>query len=203
MHFGMMFGLNKADFFVQPTGHFERRDSLRMITSGSGSGFVLGPIADFRLHKYLTLRFLPAYCFSERSLIFDFEGREKNYTLVKKMESAFLRFPVNLKLRSKRVGNFSAYIIAGAGYSRDLSSKRKVDNNGVNFKEQIVKLKRDDFFYEAGSGAEFYLKYIKLSLEVKFSMGLRNMLVKDNTIFSNAIDKLKSKIVLISLTFES
>jgi hypothetical protein len=72
----------------------------------------------------------------------------------------------------------------------------------VSLNDQIVKLKRDDFFYEGGAGAEFYLQYFKFAIEAKVSMGVRNMLVKDNTIFSTSIDKLKSKILTISITFE-
>ncbi|HRG39732.1 MAG TPA: PorT family protein, partial [Bacteroidia bacterium] len=103
---------------------------------------------------------------------------------------------------SKRVKNFGAYILAGGGYSLDLSSKRKVDNTGLGVNDQIVKLKRDDFFYEGGAGAEFYLQYFKFAIEAKVSMGTLNMLQKDNTVFANAIDKLKTKVLTISITFE-
>lgn len=199
----MALGLNYANFFIQPVGHFERLDSLKSVTPGGGSGFNIGFVFERRLHKYLTTRFIPTYCFSSRTLDFYFEGKKNTASKVKVIESSFLNFPVELKLRSKRVENFSAYILAGAGFCRDLASKRNVDNYGLAINEQIVKLKRDDFFYEAGSGAEFYLKYVKLALEVKVSMGMRNMLIKDNTIFSNAIDKLKSRIVMISITFEA
>lgn len=201
-HFGMALGINYASFFIQPVAHFERLDSLKAVTTETGSGFNLGFVFERRLHKYLTIRFLPTYCFTSRSLNFYFEGKKDNISRVKIIESSILYFPIELKLRSRRVKNFSAYILTGGGFCRDLASKRNVDNTGITINEQIVKLKRDDFFCTAGSGAEFYLKYIKLALEVKVSMGLRNMLVKDNTIFASSIDKLKSKIVMISLTLE-
>jgi hypothetical protein len=98
------------------------------------------------------------------------------------------------------VGNFSAYILAGGGYSLDLASKRKVQNTSGT--DAIVKLKRDDYSYEVGAGAEFYLEYFKFAIEGKLSIGTKNLLVKDNSIYSNAIDKLNSKIFLISITFE-
>ena len=75
-------------------------------------------------------------------------------------------------------------------------------NNGVDINQQIVKLKRDDFSYEVGAGAEFYLQYFKFAIEGKLSIGTINLLIKDNTIYSNSIDKLNSKVFLISLTFE-
>src|SRR5204863_9989855 len=105
------------------------------------------------------------------------------------------------KLRSKRVHNFGAYLLAGGSYNLDLASKRKIVNT-TNPKEQIVKLARDDFSYEMGTGAEFYFEYFKFAIEAKLSIGIKNMLIKDNTVFSNSIDRLNSKIFLISITFE-
>jgi hypothetical protein len=202
-HFGAALSVNRANFIVQPAEHFERFDSLKAVTSVAQSGFNIGFLIDTRLQKYLTLRFVPNICFAGRHLNYYFEGKKDIITKVKPIESVFINFPVDLKLRSKRVKNFGAYILAGGGYSLDLSSKRNVNNDGVSLNDQIVKLKRDDFFYEGGAGAEFYLQYFKFAIEAKVSMGIRNMLIKDNTIFSNSLDQLRSKILTISITFES
>ena len=80
-------------------------------------------------------------------------------------------------------------------------SKRKT-KNGSDPNEQIVKLQRDDYSYEVGAGAEFFLEYFKFAIECKLTMGTKNLLIKDNTIYSDSVDKLNSKIFLISLTFE-
>ncbi len=201
VHFGFTMGLNRANFLIQPAAHFERFDSLKTVQSDSKFGFNLGIISDLRLHKYITLRFVPNLSFAERNLQYYFEGMKDTIIKTKKIESTFLNFPLDLKLRSKRVKNFGAYILAGAGYSLDLASKRKVVNN-TNPNEQIVKLKRDDFSYEMGVGSEFYFMYFKFAIEAKLSIGMQNVLVKDNTIFSNSIDKLNSKMLLFSITFE-
>ncbi len=203
LHFGAAISINRANFILQPAEHFERFDSLKAVTSASKPGFNIGFLVDTRLQKYITLRFVPNISFAERHLDYYFEGKKDVITKTKIIESVFINFPVDFKLRSKRVKNFGAYILAGGGYSLDLSSKRNVDNDGVAINDQIVKLKRDDFFYEGGAGAEFYLQYFKFAIEAKVSMGIRNMLIKDNTIFSNSLDQLRSKIVTISITFES
>lgn len=202
LNFGVALSVIRASFFIRPTGHFERLDSLKAVTAQPKQGFNLTIVSELMLHKYLTLRFLPNYSFTERVLNYSFEGKKDTIVKAKTIESAFLNFPLDLKLRSKRVKNFGAYIIAGGGYTLDLASKRKVDNTGVALNDQIVKLNRNDFFYEGGAGAEFYLQYFKFAIEAKVSMGLTNVLVKDNTIFTNAIDQLKSKIITISITFE-
>lgn len=200
LNFGFALGVNRANFVIEETNHFERFDSLKTIQSKPKSGFNLGIIAEVRLHKYLTLRFVPNLSFSERNLEYYFEGKD-TVTRIKNVESTFLNFPLDLKLRSKRIDNFGAYLLAGGGYSLDLASKSKSENS-ANINEQIVKLKKNDFFYEFGAGAEFYLQYFKFAIEGKMSFGTSNLITKDNTIFSNSIDKLKSKVFLISITFE-
>lgn len=200
LHFGFTLGVNRANFIIHPAPHFERFDTLKSVESVPKYGFNLGIVSELMLHQYITLRFIPSLSFAERNLQYDFQGFD---TIVRKksIESTFLNFPLNVKLRSKRVENFGAYILAGGSYSLDLASKRKaVTSTDPN--EQIVKLKRDDFGYEVGVGAEFYLEYFKFAIEGKLSIGTRNLLIKDNTVYSNSIDKLNSKVFLISITFE-
>jgi hypothetical protein len=200
LHFGFTLGINRANFLIRPVENFERFDTLKAVLSQPKMGFNLGIVSELRLHKYVTLRFVPNLSFAERNLEYYFEGVD---TIVrsKMIESTFLNFPLDLKLRSKRVKNFGAYILAGGGYSLDLASKRNTLQS-VDINDQIVKLKRDDFSYEVGAGAEFYLQYFKFAIEGKMSIGTTNLLIKDNTIFSNSVEKLNSKVFLISLTFE-
>lgn len=200
LHFGFTIGVNRANFIIHPAPHFERFDTLKSVVSIPKYGFNLGIISELMLHQYITLRFIPNLSFAERNLEYSFEGFD---TIVRKksIESTFLNFPLNIKLRSKRVENFGAYIVAGGSYSLDLASKRKsVTSTDPN--EQIVKLKRDDFGYEVGAGAEFYFEYFKFAIEGKLSIGTRDLLIHDNTVYSNSIDKLNSKVFLVSITFE-
>lgn len=199
LHFGFTLGVNRTNFVIHNSAHFERNDSLKWVHSTPKFGFNLGIISELRLHQYVTLRFVPNLSFAERNLQYYFEGFD-TIVRTKTIESTFLNFPLDLKLRSKRVGNFGAYILAGGGYSLDLASKRKTKNTTGT--DAIVKLKRDDFSYEVGAGAEFYLQYFKFALEMKMSLGTKNLLIRDNSIYSNPIDKLNSKIFLVSITFE-
>ena len=199
LHFGFTLGVNRTNFIIHNAGHFERNDSLKWIHSSPKFGFNLGIVTELRLHQYITLRFVPNLSFAERNLQYYFEGFD-TIVRTKTIESTFLNFPLDLKLRSKRVGNFGAYILVGGGYSLDLASKRKTKNTAGT--DAIVKLARDDFSYEVGAGVEFYLQYFKFAIEGKMSIGTKNLLIKDNSIYSNPIDKLNSKIFLVSITFE-
>lgn len=202
LHFGFALGINRANFVIDPKVHFETFDSLKKVESTAKFGFNLGIISDLRLTKFVTLRFVPNLSFAERTLLYTFEGFD-TIVRTKTIESTFINFPLDLKLRSKRVKNFGAYLLAGGSFNLDLASKSKVPlGTNPNLNEQIVKLKRDDLSYEVGTGAEFYLQYFKFAIEAKLSMGLKNMLKKENTIFSNSINSLNSKVFMISITFE-
>ena len=69
-------------------------------------------------------------------------------------------------------------------------------------KIKIIKLKKNDVYWEIGVGIDFYLQYFKLSVELKKSYGLRNVLVQDNTLYSTPIERLNSQMTIISFHFQ-
>jgi len=203
LHFGFSIGINKSNFTIHPVKNLAALDTVLSILPEAQYGFNLAIISDFRIHEFATLRFLPALSFQDRKLHYTIVDNVKNDTITftKSVESTILDFPLNLKIRSKRLNNFAAYIIGGVKWSIDLASQKDVIGSNVP-KDAIVKLKKSDFSYEAGFGIDFYFPYFKFSIEAKASWGLRNLLVKDSAIFSNCVDKLSSKVFLISFNFE-
>jgi hypothetical protein len=94
-------------------------------------------------------------------------------------------------------------MVGGGKYTLDLASQKDVKNQGLPLSQQVVKLDKSDFGVEAGAGVDFFLPYFKFGIELKASLGLKNMLVRDpDTILSTTIDNLHSKVFLISFTFE-
>ena len=89
-------------------------------------------------------------------------------------------------------------MLAGMKYSMDLASNKDVSTGGTF----PLRFQKTDLAYEVGLGLDFYLNYFKFSPELKLSMGTKNMLVKDNTAFSNPIQSLKTKTFYISFLFE-
>ncbi len=63
-------------------------------------------------------------------------------------------------------------------------------------------MKRDYYYYIAGAGTDFYLQYFKLGLELKLLIGTRNLLQPQNNVFSGSIDKVRSRMVVFTITFE-
>lgn len=209
IHFGFSIGVNNTDFRVHTVPNSQLYTSmidtvnypgdtldLKSISTKPETGFNLGIICDVRLQEYIRLRFLPNIAFGSRQLKYSFTGTD-TFTVVKKVESTFINFPVDLKIQSKRLGNFGAYVVGGGNYSIDLASQKKQKAD-----DQVVRLKSNDIYYEAGGGLDFYLQYFKLSLEGKLMVGVKNILIQDNKLFTRPIDKLNSHIFLFSITFE-
>jgi hypothetical protein len=202
MHFGFILGINSTNFFVQPvanlSSHFN--DTVKSIYSQPKAGFNLGIVAELKIGPYLKLRFVPDLAFSERDLAYSIAGVD-TFTVLKRVESTFLDFPLDVKLVSKRLNNIQVYVLGGLKYITDLASQKNVDQSlaGVN---ATVRLTRNDYAYEAGGGIQFFLPYFKFGLEFKLSQGIRDLMIRDNTIFTQSIETLRSKVFLISFTFE-
>ncbi|HKR07032.1 MAG TPA: porin family protein [Bacteroidia bacterium] len=199
IHFGFMLGINKTDFVVKRAGDFNHLDSLYVVEVIPTSGFNLGIVTNLRLTENFDLRFVPDLAFSERDLVYSFYVNGiKEAEVTKKIESTFLEFPVELKFKSNRVGNYRVYALGGAKYSIDMVSQEKVANKDKDF----VRLSRKDYGYTIGAGFDFYMQLFKLSIEAKMYHGVKNLLVPDAKIYSSSLNSLHSKIWLISITFE-
>lgn len=195
-HFGFALCINRMDFAIHPKTVY--KDSLFVIQSRPEWGFNIGIVSNLRLNNYADLRFVPTLSFGDRILNYTLNVGTSVIQTSKKIESTFIDFPLFLKYKSKRLNNVRAYVIAGAQYSIDLASQAKKRDK----KNDLVKLKQNDFLYQIGVGFDFYLVHFKFATELKMSYGVRDLLKRDNTIYTNSIDKLNSKIFQLSFLFE-
>lgn len=200
IHFGFILGVNNFDFDYRPIADLRSVDSVLTIIPQGGTGFSLGIVSNLHLGDNLDLRFLPTLSFGERRLIYriNYIVQDSLIRRDKRVESTFLEFPLLLKFKSARHNNMRAYVIGGAKPVIDLASQDKVDDKG----EKILKLKRNDLNWELGVGFDFYTQFFKFTPEFKMSFGLNNLLVQENNIYVNSVDRLRSKAFYISFLFE-
>lgn len=200
VHFGFSLGLNTMDFDITPSLPDMQVDSLYPEVSILNPGINIQIVSGYRPSEYLEIRFLPGVSFGQRNV--RYYKNKVVYNEQQKLESSFLEFPLLLKYKGDRLNNVRPFVIGGLNYRYDLAGKKEFDDA----KPLYIRLKRPDLYYEMGAGLDFYLTYFKLSIELKMSNGLRNIIVDEGASgheeFRNAIDKMKSQIWILSFHFE-
>lgn len=195
LYFGITLGYHTSNFKIVHSEDFIYNDSINEIVSTRGPGFNLGIVSNLRLGKYFDLRFVPTLTFGDKKLVFT---ENTGTQVVKTIESIQLDFPLTFRFKSQPIKDMRFYVLAGMKYSIDLASNaeaRKADDQ--------IKIFRNDIAYEYGLGIQIFFPLFIFSPEIKFSNGIFNLHAKDEQlIYSNMIDKLLSRTIIVSLHFE-
>ena len=177
LHFGfslgvdfLSYGVEEADSLLQ----MERHGTVyHARTSNMGVGFSVGFIADLRLSRHFNLRFCPGMHFGERTLNYmNYDIADENIKGVNCTNNrpAVLSLPIDLPLYLKwsaeREVNYRPYVTVGGGVSFDLGRS----------KDKVILQKTMDYFVEIGIGCDLYFPWFKLAPEVRYRIGLNNML---------------------------
>lgn len=193
VHFGFSLGTNLPDFAIIPADVAQDVSVPSLLP-----GFSVGAIGDLRLSRQFNLRFTPTLILNQRVLYYSDNSYED-------LLSVPMYLPIYLKYSSIRNGNFRPYLLGGGGFWVDW---------GRN-KEKGVLLKPFDFLIEVGLGCDIYFPFFKLAPEIKFAVGLNNMLTpieKRNeaelvnpatvTKHSTSIQRLTTRMITIAFNFE-
>jgi len=200
-HFGFILGYNSSNFALERTPDFEFTDSLLAINLSPQPGFNLNLLASYDPVPNFHIRFFPWLSFQDRNIEYTFLNSDFSRTTeTRRIESVYLDFPINFKFRTNRSRNFAAYMLTGGKYSLDMQSQKNV--NQELSANQIIKIVDYDYSVDIGGGFDFFLEYFKLSLEFKSCIGIPNLLIKDDTIFSRNVNSLRSRAFVFSITFE-
>jgi len=218
LHFGFSLGVNTLDFSVvnyAPIGENKdfmvrnwagnpiATDTVTADVAGLIPGFTVGMVTDLRLTRNLDLRFLPGMSFGERKLKFNREVIDNNFTFSDpqyeySLKSTFLDFPLLIKYKALRINNDRPYVVFGGAYRVDISKSAS---------EDLVSIKRGNFYAELGAGWDTYLQFFRFSVEAKVSIGLNDILgpAPDPTqrqYYTEAIKSLKSNVFTLVFHFE-
>jgi hypothetical protein len=205
IHFGFSLGMNTMDFNITPSRVLLDSSSLTPSylypeVSTLNPGINIQIITNLRMGKHFDLRFLPGVSFGQRTVKYYMD--QVIYNDQQRLESSFLEFPLLVKYKGDRLNNVRPYVIGGLNYRYDLAGKKELDDE----KPVYIRLKRPDFYYEFGGGFDFYLTYFKMSVELKLSNGIGNVLINDPATghpeFLNAIERMRSQIWVIAFHFE-
>jgi len=221
-HFGFLLGINDMFFTIKTFPGFQEKayfnndteqsipdqlsDSAYLFSMEAAPtfGFVIGIVSNLRLGKYFDLRFTPSLTFGQRDLDYTLKNYYRSpqpemLYVTKNIQSTFVEFPLWIKYKGKRIHNVRPYVMAGGKYAVDLASNAKKKKDNAN---AYVFINRRDIYALGGFGFDFYTPYFKFGTEISMSYGLFDILKRDNTIYTDAVDRMTSRVFQISFTFE-
>lgn len=201
LHFGFTLGMNYMDYRALLSG----ATPYRAETGKLSMGFLVGIISELRICEDLGLRFLPGLEFASRSLSYSNVEDSENGKKYAYNESVYISLPLMFKYKAKRINNFRPYLTAGSSFKYDFHNHDRLKPD----KSVYFRTKRSDVFLETGAGCDFYLPYFKFGIELRFSLGLTDVLVHDQDTenpgyenYTNALKKLNARIFSVCFNFE-
>lgn len=200
-YFGLTLGGAQTGLHPSKSTYFLENDSILVAQPGASAGYSLRLLGTLKLTNRFELRFNPGLILGvDRSMTYTLGSRElfEDEIVQRTIQSNIATFPLHVKLNSDRIGNMRVYTLAGIKYDIDLASNAKVRNN-----LDLVVLKPNDFGAEIGIGFNFFLPFVTVSPEIKFSNGFSNLHSRnpDNK-YSAVLDRVTSRMIMFSIHLE-
>lgn len=200
-YFGLTLGYNSSYLHQNKSPLFLQSDSVLSVEPGASGGIVMGLLATVKMTNRFELRANPQLIIGGSKFMAYRLGPTKpgEASFQKQtLPATLISLPVHFKFNSDRIGNFRTYLLGGIKLDTDLSS-----NSSARLSEDLLKLKRNDFGFETGIGFNFYLPFVTVSPEIKFSYGLSNIHQYDRNLkYSNVLDKIQSRMIIFSIHLE-
>jgi len=164
-------------------------------------GFSVGLVTDLYVNYYMNLRAVPTIHFGEKRFVFKEQNAvndDNNYTFP--IKANYLSLPIHMRFSSERLNNIRPYVLAGGFLNWEIGRKSQPE----------IKFKDIDYGIEIGLGCNLYFPLFKLSPELRFSFGLRDLIEHDRSDlrdpslvkFTDAIKSGKSRMITLTFNFE-
>lgn len=170
---------------------------LRNITMQNQPGLKLGLITNYNLTRQLSLRFIPAVSLEQRDFTFNFEEEDGVVPVNRAVNTSYLDLPLFLQIKTKYYKRYRIYLLTGPQLSINFSNNKKVQND-----PNLLKIESQDIAWTVGWGMQLYGDRLKLSPEIRYSMGLTNIFVPEFTSHARAITQLFTQQLVICVNFE-
>ncbi|MCX7606256.1 MAG: PorT family protein [Bacteroidia bacterium] len=156
-------------------------------------GINLGLILNKKLHKYFDLRSVVSVSLQQRNIYFVL----RDTTVKRRLESSYLYIPLFLKYKSQFYKGYRVYVLAGGQLGINLASDKRMRDN-----PDLIRTERTDWQWLAGVGIDIYGDKVKLSPELVYSLGVRNIYDPTGTRFGYVIKSLHMQTLTFNLNFE-
>ena len=199
-HPGMYVSFSGSKFNLEQSAYYVANKWVTansIISPSLGVGF----IADARLggpDSPFILRFAPGVNFQTRSIEFRPNGYPSPDSIVtQNITSTIVQFPVLLKYQSNRRRNSRMYMVAGLNPTLTASNRRSDPLHNM------LRADGSDLTLEYGVGLELFYPLFKLAPEIRFSHGLKNLLVPRNDVFSRSLQYMSTNAVTLYINIQN
>lgn len=199
-HYGFLFGVHSQGISFENNGYIEPTTGEQWYAEDSrmNIGFTVGVLGEWRLNQYFALRATPSLHFGQKSIVFREQATKRETTQT--MKSTYISVPVDIKFAAPRFNNYRPYLLAGVNPMYNLTRQ----------KQENILTKPFDIYLEFGLGCDFYLPYFKLIPELKFCIGLLDILDKDRRalrdknklVYTQSVNKSKADMIILTFYFE-
>ncbi|MDR3273291.1 MAG: PorT family protein [Flavobacteriaceae bacterium] len=213
---GFYLGVNYFDFKIHPNKGALTQDTRYLVVSDPKPGFSVSLFGKLRVDDYIDIRLEPTFHFTQRDLIFNniqhlidedlANGVEPAYTdrdVRRNVKATYMDIPIFINFHGDRWNNTRPYVQGGLSWISNLQSNEKKEQDN---KDQIFRLKTNNFSYQLEAGIEIYFKRFKLTPSIKGIFFFNNELVADNPdtppVWAGALKSINSRTVMFSLKFE-
>lgn len=198
-HLGFFVGMHTQDLTMKNTGTpFTNGEVWYGDVPSYSPGFSVGFIADRYLNEYFNLRISPGLHFGEKKFAYKEEASGEKYKI--SMRTNYLSVPLHVKFSGGRIRNARPYFLAGGYANVALGNK----------KDEAIRFKKMDYGLDFGVGCNIYLPLFKLCPELRFSLGLTDIVDKnksdltdpDKAKFRDAVKSGKTRMISLIFNFE-
>ena len=193
IHYGFQLALNNSGFKLRNSSIGIDNEEILGVTASNPLSFTLGFVFNYRLNDFMDARILPQVGFYERHATYAYNDKKDVDHL---FGSTFIEFPTVIKYKSVRRINHRLYMLGGIKPMIEVGAKKKEK------KDSQLRTKTFDFALEYGIGLDRYNELFKFSPELRFSLGLANILEKDDNEYADYLEKISTYTVTFAILFE-
>jgi hypothetical protein len=193
IHYGFHLSMNYSSLRAEQSDWYLEQDTIASVRGGGDSGFGLGFVFSFRLFEYGDLRILPTVDFYNRTLEYTLNDGSK---IVGEFKSSYVNLPILFKYKAKRRSNARVYMIGGIKPGFEVGGDKRRDN------EDQISINTFDLTLEYGLGMDIYQPFFKFAPELRFSLGLIDLLNPVESIYSDALERSTTYTVTLFIMFE-
>ena len=165
LHWGFSFGFSMPTITINHSGN-EAAEGWWATCPKVNPSFQVGLMGDLAITEHLNFRVTPFLYFQERTVRFERETLEGREQTNQQLKTTYIEIPATLKISTRRINNYRPYMVAGAHLNFDIGKE----------KETPIVFKRLDLGIHMGMGCDFYLPFFKLAPELRFNLGLLDMI---------------------------